>query len=275
MEWDSPWGRGFPGWHIECSAMAKAILGVTIDIHCGGIDHITVHHSNEIAQSEAANDAPLAKYWMHNNFLTLEPGLKMAKSAENFLRLQTILDKGFHPLAYRYMCLTAHYRSELVFGWEQLRAATQTLRRLRQFMYGHPEFAESRVPIGKFREKFLSAMQDDLDTVQALVATHEMLESDLSDFEKGTHLLYFDRFLGLGLQEAIGQSAYLSESELHSIRIADTTLGNLLVERNIARVEKRWDDADMIRDRIKEAGFDVEDRENQTYIPRGLYIAAE
>ncbi|GIW60195.1 MAG: hypothetical protein KatS3mg087_1261 [Patescibacteria group bacterium] len=136
MEWDSPWGRGFPGWHIECSAMAKAILGVTIDIHCGGIDHITVHHSNEIAQSEAANGALFAKYWMHNNFLTLEPGLKMAKSAENFLRMQTVLEQGFHPLAYRYMCLSAHYRSELLFGWEQLHAAQHTLRRLRQFMYG-------------------------------------------------------------------------------------------------------------------------------------------
>lgn len=271
MEWDSPWGRGFPGWHIECSAMAKALLGETIDIHCGGIDHITVHHTNEIAQSEAANGALFAKYWMHNNFLTLEPGLKMAKSAENFLRMQTVLEEGFHPLAYRYMCLSAHYRSELLFGWEQLHAAQHTLRRLWQFMYGHHEPAKNDMSTSVFKDRFLDVMQDDLDTVQALAIMHEALESEMSDLEKRELLLYFDKFLGLGLDTAIRKDAYLSEPERRKILIGEENLEELLVSRNKARAEKRWTDADEIRARIKAAGFDVEDREAETQVPRGLY----
>jgi cysteinyl-tRNA synthetase len=270
MEWDSPWGRGFPGWHIECSAMAKAILGVTIDIHCGGIDHITVHHSNEIAQSEAANDALFAKYWMHNNFLTLEPGLKMAKSAENFLRMQTVLEQGFHPLAYRYMCLSAHYRSELLFGWEQLHAAQHTLRRLKQFLYGKGShvFNELR---SEWVKRFKSAMEEDLDTPTALSILHEMMSSNLSDHDKVLHLVYFDRWFGLGFDRDVVKDAFLSREELQTISIANHSLFELIQQRNKARAERDWKTSDDIREQIKDVGLDVEDRDAETYVPRGLY----
>jgi cysteinyl-tRNA synthetase len=131
MEWDSPWGRGFPGWHIECSAMAQRYLGDFFDIHCGGEDHIPVHHTNEIAQTEARVGTHLANFWLHGYFLLMKDA-KMAKSAGEFLRLQSLIDRGYDPLAYRYLCLTGHYRSQLNFTWEALDAAATGLERMRQ-----------------------------------------------------------------------------------------------------------------------------------------------
>ena len=138
MEWDSPWGRGFPGWHIECSAMSVKYLGRLFDIHCGGKDHIPVHHSNEIAQCEVAHGTRLANYWLHGYFLQTDRE-KMSKSAGEFLRLQSILDRGYDPLCYRYLCLTAHYRSDLKFTWDSLDSATVALGRLRQAVVGAPK----------------------------------------------------------------------------------------------------------------------------------------
>lgn len=268
MEWESPWGVGFPGWHIECSAMAKELLGKTIDIHCGGIDHITVHHTNEIAQSECANDVLFAKYWMHNNFLNLDSGLKMSKSADNFLRMQTILDEGYHPLAYRYMCLTAHYRSELVFSWEQVQAAQQTLRKIKQLMYGHPS-AEA-IQNSPWVDKFKAAMEDDLNTPQALAVLHDMLSADLDSGQKVGHLLTFDAYLGLGLSEDTELTANLDTRELQEILVYGQTLQELIQQRNEARLAKDWTLSDRLRDQIKSAGYDLEDTPEVTKIPRGL-----
>ncbi|HTJ91806.1 MAG TPA: cysteine--tRNA ligase, partial [Pararobbsia sp.] len=138
MEWDSPWGRGFPGWHIECSAMSAKHLGTWFDIHCGGEDHIAVHHSNEIAQTQAAYGTRLADFWMHGHFLTLDADTKMAKSSGDFIRLQTLQSRHIDPLAYRYLCLTAHYRSKLRFTWASLEAAQTALYRLRHLYIGWP-----------------------------------------------------------------------------------------------------------------------------------------
>lgn len=271
MEWESPWGVGFPGWHIECSAMARELLGKTIDIHCGGIDHITVHHTNEIAQSECANDVQFARYWMHNNFLTVDAGLKMSKSAENFLRMQTIIDEGFHPLAYRYMCLTAHYRSELMFGWEQLRAAQQTLKKIKQFLYGRGRHA-FRHAKSAFVDAFVAAMENDLDTPAALAVLHEVLSSTLSDDDKVMHLLYFDRYFGLGFEEDVQKDAYLTDGELSAHVISGRALLQVVHERNEVRSMKDWARSDDLREQIKLAGFEIEDTPEGTKIPRGLFV---
>ena len=131
MEWDSPWGKGFPGWHIECSAMAMRFLGETFDIHCGGIDHVPVHHTNEIAQSEGATGKPFAKFWLHGEFLLMH-NAKMAKSSGGFVKLSDLKDKGFSPLDYRYHCFTAHYRKQLDFTWETLEGSKTSRRRLKE-----------------------------------------------------------------------------------------------------------------------------------------------
>ena len=137
MEWDSPWGRGFPGWHIECSAMAQKYLGDYFDIHCGGEDHIPVHHTNEIAQTEARVGTRLANFWMHGYFLLLNDA-KMAKSAGEFLRVQSLIERGYDPLVYRYLCLTAHYRTQMSFSWEAMDAAATALDRMRNGFFALP-----------------------------------------------------------------------------------------------------------------------------------------
>lgn len=270
MEWESPWGIGFPGWHIECSAMAKALLGDMIDIHCGGIDHITVHHTNEIAQSEAANGVTFSHYWMHNNFLTVEAGLKMSKSADNFLRMQTVLDHGFHPLAYRYMCLTAHYRSELMFGWDQMHAAQHTLRKIKQFMHGHEEVYDPEIEATEWTSKFLLHMKDDLDTPKALSVMHEMMSSGLSDSQKRSHLRYFDRILGLGLEEDLLNSPYLSTIEISKLMIGNETLFSIVTKRNEARSNKNWSESDKLRDILQNYGYEVEDKPQEMLVRRGF-----
>ena len=266
MEWDSPWGVGFPGWHIECSAMAKAYLGDTIDIHCGGIDHIAVHHTNEIAQSEAANGVQFSRYWMHNNFLTVDAGLKMAKSAENFLRMQTILDKGFHPLSYRYMCLTAHYRGELLFGWHHLHPAQHTLRRLKQFLFGKENLNIYDLSDSEWMRRFQEAMEEDLDTPRALAIMHEMLSLSESSEIKVSHLIKMDDWLGLGFAQDIKKTTYLSENEMRNIFIDGCSLFDLASRRNSSRGEKNWRVSDSIRDQIGKAGYEVEDN------PAGMLI---
>lgn len=271
MEWPSPWGVGFPGWHIECSAMAKALLGETIDIHCGGIDHITVHHTNEIAQSEAASGVQFSRYWMHNNFLTVDAGLKMSKSAENFLRLQTVLDHGYHPLAYRYMCLTAHYRSELMFGWEQMHGAQHTLRKLKQSLYGYPNsLALQKDSSSVFVQDFVKQMENDLDTPKALAVLHEMMSSDLDSQEKRAHLLFFDQYLGLGFAEDIFKEQYLSLDELTEKIIDSEPLLAHVQKRNIARMNKDWATADLVRQQLSDSGYEIEDNKDEMRIRRGI-----
>jgi cysteinyl-tRNA synthetase len=203
MEWDSPWGVGFPGWHIECSAMIKAVLGDHIDIHTGGIDHIPVHHTNEIAQSESTCDdgKRFVNFWMHVNFLNADKG-KMSKSTGDFLRLETLKEKNINPLSYRYLLLMTHYRKEIRFSFESLEAAENAYNKLlKQAEKIKGETVEKLSDAGeKYLEKFTSAMYDDLNTSIALATLWSILgDKELSNEEKYTLLLKIDKYFGLGL----------------------------------------------------------------------------
>src|SRR5438552_145426 len=197
MEWQSPWGTGFPGWHIECSAMAQKYLGDFFDIHCGGEDHIPVHHTNEIAQTEARVGTRLANFWMHGYFL-LANDAKMAKSAGEFLRLKSLTDRGYDPLAYRYLCLTAHYRSQLNFTFDALDSAAIALDRMRKGFFALPGGGEAD---SRYLERFTSEINDDLNLPRALALGWEVLRGDLSVAAKKATLAAFDRVFGLGLAE--------------------------------------------------------------------------
>lgn len=241
MQWESPWGRGFPGWHIECSAMSIAYLGEQFDIHCGGIDHIPVHHTNEIAQAEGATcKKPWVKIWMHGNFLVLKEGAKMAKSADNFLTLRKLVEKGYDPLDYRYFCLQAHYRKELAFDWEGLAAARKGLRHLKEkvLALGDKEGKEKKYHM----EKFTEAISDDLNMPQALSIVWEVLEDKkMSHADKLATVRKMDEVLGLKLDEPI-------DFEL------PPQITQWILERNEARAKKDWKKADDIRAEIEASG---------------------
>jgi cysteinyl-tRNA synthetase len=244
MEWQSPWGTGFPGWHIECSAMSARYLGTFFDIHCGGEDHIPIHHTNEIAQTQACYGTRLANFWIHGYFLQLDSE-RMAKSSGEFLRLQTVVDRGIDPLAYRYFCLNALYRSKLNFSWESLESAATGLDRLRlaSYTWGNPGQVDE-----DYADRFQKHINDDLNLPRALALAWELVKSDLPDAAKKATLLLFDRVLGLRLE------SWQPVPET----IPDDIL-NLLTQRQQARLEKRWEQADQIRDTIRARGFDIED----------------
>ena len=245
MEWDSPWGRGFPGWHIECSAMAQKYLGDYFDIHCGGEDHIPVHHTNEIAQTEARVGTRLANFWMHGYFL-LEGDAKMAKSAGEFLRLKTLTDRGYDPLAYRYLCLTAHYRSQLNFTWDALDAASTALDRLRRGFHALPEGGEADAA---YLERFTEEINDDLNVPRALAVAWEVLRGDSAPAAKRATLAAFDRVLGLGL--AVWQPRE---------EAVPAPIQALAAARSAARSARNWAEADRLRAELQAAGWEVEDR---------------
>ncbi|MBZ0318210.1 MAG: cysteine--tRNA ligase [Anaerolineae bacterium] len=245
MEWDSPWGVGFPGWHIECTAMAAKYLGEYFDIHCGGEDHITVHHPNEIAQSEACFNTRLANFWMHGYFLQLDDS-KMSKSTGEFLRIQTLIDKGYDPLAYRFFCLGAHYRAKLTFSWDSLDAAVTALQRLRQASYEWGEAGDAVDP--DYQARFLEHINNDLNMPRVLALVWEMVKSDLPPQIKKATLLDFDRVMGLQL--ATWQPA---------VEIIPDEILAMVEQRQQARAEKRWKDADALRDAVTGAGYEIED----------------
>ncbi|MGH7597381.1 MAG: cysteine--tRNA ligase [bacterium] len=244
MEWDSPWGKGFPGWHIECSAMSAKYLGEFFDIHCGGEDHIMVHHPNEIAQTQACHGTRLANFWMHGYFLQLAEA-KMAKSAGIFLRVQTLIDRGIDPLVYRFFCLGAHYRSKLNFTWESLQGAATALDRLRTAAY---EWGEPGVPDETYIGKFLEQVNDDLNMPRALAVTWELVKSNLPNATKKATLLHFDNVFGLKLAEWKPVETVVPE-----------TILALVEQRQQARKEKRWKDADTLREQVHAAGYEIED----------------
>lgn len=253
MEWDSPWGVGFPGWHIECSAMSVKFLGELFDIHCGGKDHIPVHHSNEIAQSEACHGTHLANYWLHGYFLETDQD-KMSKSAGEFLRLQTLLDKGYDPLAYRYLCLTAHYRSDLKFTWESLDSAVTALNRLRACVHGWG-------PVDKADSDWLHRFQQevarDLNTSKALAVVWGLVKEPLPDPVKKATILAMDQVLGFDLANWTPQLQEVPEAVLQMAQ-----------ERKIARKNKDWARADTLRDQIIELGYEIEDGPEDTRVKR-------
>jgi len=244
MEWESPWGTGFPGWHIECSAMSARYLGHYFDIHCGGEDHINVHHTNEIAQTEACYGTRLANFWMHGYFLQLDEA-KMAKSGGSFIRLENLIEKGYDPLAYRFFCLSAIYRTKLSFTWDSLDGAAKSLDRLRATCF---EWGQPGEPDPGFVEKFLTFINDDLNMPRALALAWDLVKSSLPAGEKKGTLLFFDRVFGLNL----GDWVPLKEETPAAIQ-------ELLEKRQLARQEKRWADADALRGEISARGYEVED----------------
>ncbi len=278
MEWDSPWGKGAPGWHLECSVMGEELLGFPFDIHTGGIDHREIHHPNEIAQNQAfaqANHGACcgmdgggltnatnsgANIWMHNNFLVERSG-KMSKSSGEFLRLQLLVDKGFHPLAYRLMCLQAHYRSELEFSWEGLEAALTRLKRMVMAttrmaevapnpVAEHPKFAS---PLSKFDE----AMADDLNTPIALTALEDALAVKKVDAGiKRAVIESMDAVLGLNLFGLTREDLRIRPV---SAEISEAEIEDALARRKAARADKDFATSDAIRDELAAKGVDVMD----------------
>lgn len=253
MEWDSPWGRGFPGWHIECSAMSMKYLGETFDIHCGGIDHIQVHHTNEIAQSEAATGKEFVRYWLHGAFLVLGKKMRMGKSEGNIITIQDIIDKSFDPLAFRYLCLTAHYKSQLEFTWESLEAAQKALSTLREHVRELREnLDKNEKESGRkqvFQKMFLEAINDDLDMPKALSIVWNLVRSEepISNREKYELLLEFDKVLGLDLAR---------EAKIEEL---PKEIEDLIKEREEARKKRDWKTADEIRKKLRERGILLED----------------
>jgi len=247
MEWPSPWGVGFPGWHIECSAMAQEYLGDFFDIHCGGEDHIPVHHTNEIAQTEARVGTRLANFWMHGYFL-LSNDAKMAKSAGEFLRLASLVERGYDPLAFRYLCLTAHYRSQLNFTWEALDAASIALDRVRRGFHGLPG-ESGAAPDATYIERFTAEINDDLNTPRALALAWELLRSDLAAPARKATLAAFDRVFGLGLATWRPKEEAIPEA-VHALAAA----------RAAARAAKDWAEADRLRGELQAAGWEIEDQ---------------
>ena len=253
MEWPSPWGVGFPGWHIECSAMAMKYLGERLDIHCGGIDHIPVHHTNEIAQSESATGQPWVNWWIHGEFLTLRDSEKMSKSSGGFLRLQTLIDKGYEPLAYRYFCLNAHYRQQLAFSWEGLGAAATAFERLRAKAI---ELRENAAPGGTVlsgpMKDFTDAAQEDLNMPRTLAALWGLLRSDAPRADVYATLLAMDEVLGFGLAAITAKKMGVSADE-------ETEIQRLIDERAAAKKAKNFVLADDIRKQLASRGIVLED----------------
>ncbi|MCI0620020.1 cysteine--tRNA ligase [Candidatus Wolfebacteria bacterium] len=244
LGWGSPWGKGFPGWHIECSAMSMKYLGETFDIHTGGIDHIPIHHNNEIAQSENATNAPLAYYWLHSAFVNFKSA-KMAKSAGGFITRKTLEERGFNSVSYRYWLLTAHYRSPLEFTWEALDGAQNALQRLKnRFLeLGSGGGAPSQVYLKKFTD-FLS---DDLNTPQALALVWNFLKNpEISDLDKKATLIEFDKVLGLGLAGIVPTGI-------------PPDVAKLIEKREGARKHDDWQTADELRREIEHLGYSVKD----------------
>jgi cysteinyl-tRNA synthetase len=225
--------------------MSAKYLGPFFDIHCGGEDHITVHHTNEIAQTEACYGTRLANFWLHGYFLQLDEGIKMSKSSGKFLRVETLIEEGYDPLAYRMFCLNAIYRQKLNFTWEGLDGAAKALDRLRNAFY---EMGEPTQPDSTFLQKFLTEINDDLNMPRAMALTWELVRSDLPNGVKKATLLEFDRVLGLNLANWQPPEEVIPDEILRLVEL-----------RQQARAEKRWQDADTLRSQIIAAGYEVMD----------------
>ncbi len=266
LGWESPWGKGFPGWHIECSAMSMEYLGKELDIHTGGIDHIPVHHNNEIAQSEAATGRSFARFWMHCAFVNIE-GTKFSKSLRNTITLRQLVERGFHPLAYRYWLLTGHYRSPMNFTWDALEGAQTALTRLQRIAVEHLR----EVPVAPVDESFAlsfrRALNDDLNTPQALALLWDTLKGDEVFEHKRAALVHADRCLGLGIRELFEEKGAVQVGVVSEPHVPDEVRA-LVDEREVARREKDFDRADQLRDRMSKLGYHLEDTSDGSRITR-------
>lgn len=249
--YDSPWGRGRPGWHIECSVMSQEYLGITFDIHAGAVDLIFPHHENEIAQSEGKTSHKFVNFFIEGEHLLVD-GQKMAKSAGNFYRLRDLEEKGFDPIAFRYLCLTAHYRERLNFTWESLTAAQNALNNLRE------QIRDWQVPSGlseqanlddnPFWQKFLEAANNDLNMPQAVGVLWDMVHSDMAKTAKAKVILEMDKILGLKLDKYLGKP----------IEVSDEVM-KLISKRETARKSGDFKESDKLRHQIKKLGYEIED----------------
>ena len=250
MEWDSPWGVGFPGWHLECSAMSMKFLGDQLDIHCGGTDHIDVHHTNEIAQSEAATGKPFFNFWMHGAFLIIQGGKKMAKSEGNFLTLENaFLKNDINPLVYRFASFLTHYRKPMEYSDEGIEAARNGLlhvqNQVRQIVAAG---VDAEPPVNtEFKNKFIEALNDDLNMPRAMAVIQEMLKSKIGDAQKYSTILDFDRVLGLQLDQ-LDQAQALPEA-----------VQKLVEARQQARQAKDFTSSDQLRAEIEALDYQVQD----------------
>jgi cysteinyl-tRNA synthetase len=241
--WMSPWGEGFPGWHIECSAMSKYYLGKTIDIHMGGVEHISIHHTNEIAQSEAANGTRFVNYWLHNEHLLVD-GKRMGKSEGNAYVMEDVLKRGFSPLALRYFFLQANYRSKQNFTWEALEAAEVALKKLKNAIADFPSGGK----INKdYKSRFQEQINDDFNIAGGLALVWELVKDvHVNMNDKKATILDFDTVLGLKLNDM-------------NIEIIPEAIQKLVSEREIARVSKDFKKSDELRDKISALGYEVKD----------------
>ena len=255
MEWDSPWGKGFPGWHVECSAMSMKALGPTFDIHTGGIDHINIHHTNEIAQSEAASGRKFVNYWIHHAFLMVQDE-KMSKSLGNLYTVEDVVKKGFNPLSLRYLYLQTHYRQEMNFTFEALESAQNALKKLYNDIYS---WDEPKIGCAEFENDFFEAINEDLNMPKALAVMWELVKSDYPTSAKAESLFKFDKVLGLGLE------SQTAKQRLQKSEIPQEVL-ELIKERDELRKQRRFHLADQIRGKIKKLGYDVEDKNGKTEI---------
>lgn len=253
MEWDSPWGVGFPGWHIECSAMAMKYLGATLDIHCGGVDHITIHHTNEIAQSEAATGKPFARFWMHGEFLQIN-NTKMAKSQGNFLRIADIRAQGLDPIAYRYFLLQTHYRKQLQFSWEAVEAAAAGLRNLVERLATAPATSKTDPQLIK---SITAALQDDLNAPKAIALLWKAVGKKGTVDAHTAEAIFVadDTYFGLGLRALV--ATFLAGATT-TLTISPDIQG-ILDARALARDSRDFATSDRLRDELLARGYVVKD----------------
>ncbi|MBU6431388.1 MAG: cysteine--tRNA ligase [Patescibacteria group bacterium] len=249
---DAPFGAGRPGWHIECSAMAMDALGETLDIHTGGHDLIFPHHTNEIAQSEAATGKTFSRYWLHTGFVNMEND-KMSKSLGNVITLSDVVKRNFHPLAFRYLALTLHYRTPMRFSWEALEASqTALLKLVRHFTEFQSESNGGKIN-NEYAKNFKEFLNDDLDTPRALALAWRLIkDGNVSDSDKIATLLDFDRVLGFNLEK-------LAEEFKKTIELIPEEIKSLVEEREKARKEKNFKKSDELRKKIEEQGYEIED----------------
>jgi len=261
MEWPSPWGIGFPGWHIECSAMSVKYLGEHFDIHCGGVDHINIHHTNEIAQTEAATGkSPWVNYWLHGEFMNLKDGEKMAKSSGNFLTLKSeFIDKNINPLVYRFATFSIHYRKQMEWNQDIEKSA----------LNGYNNLINKIKILGsntgsvnmELKERFLNSINDDLNIPKALSVVNEIFKYGISNEDKLATILDFDKVLGLSLDK-IKKSEYVDNENIPNEII------KLVEERQQARQNKEWSKSDELRKQINELGYEIKDTESGVKISK-------
>lgn len=251
MKWESPWGLSYPGWHLECSAIGRKFLGEHFDIHTGGVDHIPIHHENEIAQSKGATGQIPANYWMHSEFLLIDGG-KMSKSLGNIYTLKTLEDNGIEPLAFKLFCFSAHYRNKLNFTFDGVKAQAKALERLRdgykKHLEGNEEVEEEKIK--EYENRFHEAINDDLNMPLAMGVVWEVIREEKKAKKYAELIEKFDEVLGLDLKN---YQNYQKEIEIPE------NIKELIEKRNQARKEKKWEESDKIRDEIQKLGYNIKD----------------